>query len=246
MAHENLHLQVEVEIDGTQLSNVSNLVLDQKLDWHHTFELRSPLDAIEGERAISLNSSQNFVGKEIKIVLKSQTGSAQLNLFKGIVTSVNLSRHGGAAADLVIKGHSSSILLDDGPGCSTHLEKSIKQIVQTATAQYPVNMISVKNSPSPDPMLHYHAQYNESTYNFLARLANTHGQWFFYNGVEMIFGKPEGASPIELNFGHDLASFDLSMKVMPLLFEANGYEYVQQATLKKSSDRSIEGQNPLG
>ncbi|MFN0030920.1 MAG: phage baseplate assembly protein V, partial [Flavobacteriales bacterium] len=42
------------------------------------------------------------------------------------------------------------------------------------------------------------------------------------------------------------ASFDLSMKVMPLLFEANGYEYVQQATLKKSSDRSIEGQNPLG
>ncbi len=246
MAHENLHLQVDVEIDGTRLTNVRSLMLDQHIDSHHTFEVRTPLDAIEGERAINFNTSTNFIGKEIKIALKSQSGDAQLNYFKGIVTNVNLSRHGGAASDLIIKGHSSSILLDDGPNCSSHLDKTIKQIVQTTTAQYPVNLINIKNSPSPDTMLPFHIQYNESTYNFLSRLANTHGQWFFYNGTDMIFGSPESGAPLELFFGHDLSTFDLSMKVMPLKFEALSYDYVKKEGLKKPSTQSVAGQSSIG
>jgi type VI secretion system secreted protein VgrG len=247
MAHENLHLKVEIEIAGAQkISIVSSLEISQTMEWHHTFEFKTALESIEGERAINLNSSQNLIGKEIKIALISQDGGEQLNFFKGIVTNVSLSRFGGNAADIVVSGHGSSILLDDGPSCSSYLEKPLKQVVQTVTGPYPKNLLSIKNSPSQDPMLPFVAQYNESTYHFLGRLASVYGQWFYYNGTELIFGSQLSGPAIELNFGHDLESFDLSMKVMPLNFETNSYDYVQQKALKKASSQSVQGQSALG
>lgn len=247
MAHENLHLQVEIEIEGfKKLSNVTSLTIAQRMDWHHTFEVKAPLETIEGERSITLASGQNFIGKEIKIALKSQAGDNQINFFKGVVTNVSLSRHGGNASDMVISGHSSSILLDDGPNCSTYLEKSLKQVVQSLTGQYPLNLIGVKCAPTVDPMLPFVAQYNESAYNFVGRLANTFGQWFYYNGTEMIFGAPAAGETIELFFGHDLESFDLSMKVLPLNFELAGYDYIANKGLKEASSQSVEGQSNWG
>ncbi len=247
MAHENLHLVVEIEIEGfKKLSNVTSLNIAQRMDWHHTFEVKTPLDAIEGDRSITLSAGQNFIGKEIKIALKSQSGASQLNFFKGIITNVNLARHGGNASDMIISGHSSSVLLDDGPSCETHLEKSLKQIAQAITSQYPMNLINVKVSPTIDPMLPFVAQYNESCYNFLGRLANTYGQWFYYNGTEMIFGGASPGDTVELNFGHDLESFDLSLKVTPLKFESSSYDYVQNLTLKDNSSENPEGQNNWG
>lgn len=247
MAHENLHLQAEIEIEGSpSLTNVSSLNMAQRMDWHHTFEVKMPLSAVEGERAITLESSQDYIGKEIKIALKSQGGTDQLNFFKGIVTNVSLSRHGGNASDLVISGHSSSILLDDGPNCTTHLEKSLKQVIQSVGAAYPSNLVSIKCSPTVDPMFPYLTQYNESTFNFIGRLANLYGQWFFYNGTELIFGAPAAGSPMEMSFGHDLESFDLSMKVLPLNFETGSYDYVENTAVKTESGQSVQGQGNWG
>lgn len=247
MAHENLHLSAEIEIEGQKsFSNIISLNIAQRMDWHHTFEVKLRLSVVEDDRAISLDSSQQFVGKEIKIALKSQGGSDQLNFFKGIVTNVSLSRHGGNASDLVISGHSSSILLDDGPNCSTHLEKSLKQVISMVASAYPTNLISVKCAPTVDPMFPYQTQYNESAYQFIGRLANTYGQWFFYNGTEMIFGAPAGGQPIEMSFGHDLESFDLSMKVIPLSFETGSYDYVNNEALISEASTSGISQNNWG
>jgi|JI9StandDraft_2_1071091.scaffolds.fasta_scaffold12942_3 type VI secretion system secreted protein VgrG len=247
MAHENLHLVVEIEIEGfKKLENASSLVITQRIDWHHTFEIKIPLEAIEGERSITLSAGQDFIGKGIKIALKTQQRSTQLNFFKGVVTNVNLSRYGGNASDMIICGHSSSILLDDGPTCASFLENSLKQVVELVKAQYPVNLLSFNCSPTVDPRMDFLAQYNESNYNFIGRLAAQHGQWFFYNGTQMIFGAPPSEDIIELFFGHDLESFDLNMKVVPLNFEASGYDYVQNTNLKESSSQSVQGQNSWG
>ncbi|MDZ4822259.1 MAG: type VI secretion system tip protein VgrG [Flavobacteriales bacterium] len=243
MAHENLHLKVEVEIDGAgkKLDTISHLSIVQRIDWHHTFEIRASLESVEGDRKYTIDKSKDFVGKGIKIGLKAQQGSSQLNFFKGVITEVSLSRYGGAAADLLIRGFSPSILLDDGPHCASHLEKPLSQIVDATTQGYPVNLLAMKSSPSPDTMMPFAVQYNESAYNFLGRLANSHGQWFYYNGSEMIFGKPDGKSKADLFFGHDLSNFELSVKVSPLKFEAHTYDYVKNEQLKQASSNAVPG-----
>jgi type VI secretion system secreted protein VgrG len=248
VAGDNIHIKVEVELDNSQLIEpVSSLKLSQRHDWHHHFEVVAPLETIEGRQQMSLDKSNNFIGKSIKIAIKSQDASKQFNLFKGVITEVTLSRFGGTSSSIVIRGYSPTILLDDGPSCAAFLDKPLKQIVQTVTSVYPMNLLSVKNSPSSNPKLPFIVQYNESAYNFLGRIGNTQGQWFYYNGTDLIFGKLESEDTVPMKFGHDLKSFEASVRVSPLKFKGHAHDYINDEPLySQSSSESVSGLDNWG
>lgn len=244
----DIYVKAEVELDGSHIvTPISSLKLNQYSNWHHSFEVRASLDTIEERQQISFNRTHEFIGKMAKIAFKTQDGNKQYALFKGIITEVNLSRYGGSASDVVIRGYSPSILLDDGPHCVGFLSKSLKQIATAVTSQYPMNLVNPKISPSSDPKISYVAQYNESAYNFLSRLASIYGQWFYYNGTELIFGKLDNPSPLTLSFGHDLMSFEAAMRVAPMKFEAYSYDIKNQDVFKvDSSGEKIAGLDNWG
>ncbi|MCC6599670.1 MAG: type VI secretion system tip protein VgrG [Crocinitomicaceae bacterium] len=236
MAQDNLHTSVEVELDDSfVVSPITQISISQRVNWHHSFEVKASLESMEGQNQNNLSKTQAFIGKSIKIALKDQRGDEQFNLFKGIITEVSLSRYGGAAADVVIRGYSPTILLDGGPHCASFLDKTLKQIVSDIAGAYPVNFLKTSVKPSPDPKLSFVTQYNESAYNFLGRMANAYGQWFFYNGTELTFGSLPASDTIKLNFGHDLSTFSSSMRVVPLKFEATAHDYIQSEFLSASS-----------
>jgi len=242
------HIQTEVELDGSQsIQLISSVVINQYSNWHHNFEVRGSLDNVEGENAISFNKSHKLIGKSIKIAFKADNSDEQLNLFKGIITEVNLSRYGGTAADIIFRGFSTSILMDDGPHCMSFFEKPLKDVVSTLTGKYPQNVLNSKVKPTKNPTIPYIVQYNESAYNFLSRLASVYGQWFYYNGIELIFGGMESTEPVELSFGHDLTSFQASLRVAPMNFEAYSYDYVTNKVLKApSSGATVAGLDNWG
>ncbi|MBK8566764.1 MAG: hypothetical protein IPN76_26385 [Saprospiraceae bacterium] len=206
-----------VEIDGKPISPISSLIVHQPLNGHHSFEVRCPLS--EKEKSLSDAGSAN-VGKEIKIDLASKNSKST---FTGLVTGVSLSKHQGTAMEIVYHGYSPTILMDDGQHCQSFEEKTLDKIAKEVCGKFGV---SLNADPAYKNPLHYFVQYRETAFSFLSRLASLYGEWFFYDGSGLCFGKAPKPSPVELIFGRDLYSFDLGLNVAPIKFKQLGYDHI--------------------
>jgi len=72
--------------------------------------------------------------------------------------------------------------------------------------------------------LPYSCQYKETHYNYLARLAAAYGEWFFYDGRCLHFGKPATfEKPIRLIYGKDTSSVELKMSALQTGMKHYGY-----------------------
>ncbi|PAM96095.1 type IV secretion protein Rhs, partial [Flavobacterium sp. IR1] len=109
--------------------------------------------------------------------------------FSGIVTKIKTrkSRFEDLEETLFISGHSCSILLDDGLKCNSFHNKSLNDIVTEAKAGYDIDL---NIFPFYKNILPYTVQYNETTFDFLNRLAKRYGHYFYDNGRVMVFGAP--------------------------------------------------------
>jgi len=61
-----------------------------------------------------------------------------------------------------------------------------------------------------DASLHYSVQHRESAYQYASRLAAQYGEWFYYNGKQLVFGKP-GTEELPLTYNFDLKEYHLSL-----------------------------------
>ena len=244
---EETHVKVEIELDGRKkIETFTSITIAQKHNWHHTFELSLALDDVEGQDKTGFEQSRNFIGKGIKISISSMSGSDTYNQFNGIITDISIARHSGTGADVVFKGYSPTILLEDGENTRCYAEKSISQIVAEVTKGYPKDL-SVKSSPSPDTKFDYLVQYRETNFAFLTRLAEETGKWFYYDGKDVQFGKLNSANKVSMKLGNDLSTFDLGLHVKPLKFTDNSYDYVNNSVIKvPSSSIKVSGLDALG
>jgi len=222
-------VNVNIEINGRTISPISYLAIHQPLNGHHSFELRCPVQ----ERDQLLANTSDACGKEIKIDINSGSGRSDVkNFFKGYVTGVSLSKHQGATNEIIYYGHGPTLLMDDGAHNQSFEEKSLDKIVKEVTGKYG---ISAKVAPAFKSPIPYTVQYRETSFHFLSRLANQYGEWFFFDGTDLHFGKPPTPAAIDLVFNRDLFSFDLALNVLPTKFKWMAYDEVGHKFPESSS-----------
>lgn len=237
---------VELE-GGQQITRFTQLRLEQHLFGHHEFHLQLPVEAIEGEGNYLLNQSKQLIGKTIKLVLESdQILDTQGPPFLGIITSIGLVRSFGSSNDLLIKGRSTTALLDNGRNIRSFSEKNLEEIVNSVISEYPGNMLSAMIKPAHTTVIPYLVQHKESDFQFLMRLANYYNEWMFYNGNEIVFGSPEWAEPIPLLLGRDLYDFQLKMTLHPINYATQFYNYEKSEVYQRiSSDSRVSDYDPV-
>lgn len=229
------YVKVEVDIEGgKQIKTVNRIAISQYHNWHHTFEVGLPLEDIEGQDKTGFSQTRNLIGKNIKITLSKVNGGETFNQFNGIVTDISIARHSGTGADVIFKGYSPTVLLDDGENSKCFNGKSVSQIVGEVARGYPKEL-SVKANVSPDTKFEFVMQYRETNYAFLSRLANETGKWFYYDGKEVQFGKLNNTNKVDLKLGNDLSHFDLGIRVKPLKFNDSSYDYLNNSVVKVQS-----------
>ncbi len=235
------HVKTNIELSGQKkISVFKELNIHQDSNLHHSFDLRLPLQDVEGNGIVNLQKSKDFVGKPIKIEIipeKNSKQTDQFNQFNGIITDIKISRYGGNTSDLVISGYSPTLILDDGPNTRSFSEKSLSQIINEVIKPYPKNDLICKVNFSPDPILTFLVQYNESNFNFLQRITHKLGHWSYYNGRDFILGNLESTDPIELNVGQDLLNFELGIKLRPLNYKATSYQFEENKSIEHSSSQ---------
>lgn len=214
--------QIQIQIEGETLTRFSKLVINQKVHTHHRFSVLQPLPKEFVSEAIE--KAQNYVGKSIKISIKSTNMSTTSPMvFNGIITEAQMVRTAGASGGIIINGFSPTILLEGTPNITSFGDKSLTDVVNEVLGKYPGDKLKPSVKVDKDASLPYTVQYNESDFAFLCRMAQKKGQWFYYNGEELMFGR-QASKDFTLEYGRTLHSFNIEMRAKSLGFEYVGYD----------------------
>ncbi|MFD2907374.1 type VI secretion system Vgr family protein [Flavobacterium ardleyense] len=225
--------KISITIGGETLTRFSKLVINQKVHTHHTFSVLQPLPKEFVNQAI--DKAQSYIGEPIKVEISASSLSTTAPLiFNGIVTEAQMIRTSGAAGGIIINGYSPTIVMEGMPKTLSFSDQSLGDIVKKITSNFGQKELQPTVKVTNDSPMHYTVQYRESDFGFLARLAQKRGQWFYYNGEELIFGQPTSKN-FTLEYGRSLHSFNIEMRTKPLGLEYIGYESSSAETQKANT-----------
>lgn len=229
----------EITLDGKSVNHCNSITLTQGFNTHHTFELVLDQDTLGTLGSHDLHDYQDYIGKGITISFGERHASD--NLFHGLVTEVSLQQQEGAWGKLLLKGSSPTCLLDSGSNYASYETKNLKNIVNECIKNTSQGDIKLISKPRHTDNIPYMCQYNESGFSFLNRLSAEYGEWFFYDGTALCFGKPAKQSNIDLIYGINISAMNFSMRVLPV--NACQYSYLAQddEIVTASSPDQVEG-----
>lgn len=227
--------KVQVSIDGTMLSSFKSLRLHQSINDHHAFEVLLDNEIGEIPKTHSLNKSANWLGKKLSIFL----GEKQ---FVGIIAQVGMQRVDGASF-LRVSGYSTTYLLESDAHFASWNEKTLEAIVSELTEKAGVQ---ARIKPEKTSKLEYECQYQESNFGFIQRLAKQHFEWLYFDGLNLVFGKPELETPITLDTQSDLQALDICVQTGARALSAYSHQSGANNTLNASSPDEPTGLNNLG
>ncbi|MCV9930472.1 phage baseplate assembly protein V [Flavobacterium sp. LS1R49] len=218
-----------IKIGETIIKNFSDLKIIQEIHNHHTFSLKVRQDVLVEEFKSVMPVSKKLISEEISIEIKAIPDLSDLMIitnpqdyimqFYGIVTKVKMQKStvNDVEEMILIKGYSSSIIMDSGAESDSFKKMTLADIVNKVKSDYEIDM---EVFPYYKDNLPYTVQYNESDFNFLNRLAMRYGQWFYYNGRIMVFGSPGGSGGTpKLAYGINMKDFRYDIKLTPTLFK---------------------------
>lgn len=234
-------LRVNISIEDTPILHFGSFTLKQQFNGHHYFELRFNHDQIGLPGMITLEKSRGFMGKNLCAEFGLPGSKEQT--FIGKVTRVELCQSHGYHGILIVSGYSPTILLDRGADLGSYLGKDLAAIVKKATEDTPANDLNIQVQPSRTQPVDYLIQYRETDFAFINRLSAEYHEWFFYDGVNLHFGKPEKQEEVALVYGRDLHSLQYGMNIAPLQYNRFAYKPSEDQLLQSSS-RADGGNHP--
>lgn len=239
----NIPLIKEISIEDKTIAHFSSFTLVQGFNAHHYFELRFNHDQMGQPGLITLDESREFVGKTLSAIFGYTTSSLQK--FAGIVTKIELTQSNGYHGVVIVSGYSPTILIDRGPDLGSYLGKDLSEIVKLATNDTPANDLRIITNASRKTPIDYVIQYRESDFEFLNRLSGEYYEWFYYDGENLIFGKPESQKEVPLFYGRDLHSLCYGMEVAPIKNKRFAYNPKQDEMLLGETSGNADGRPDL-
>lgn len=228
--------KVTLEIAGIPMPSFVQLMLKQSINEHHYFEITLDIQAIEAYGVEIPETSKDWVGKK---VIMDFGGT----VFVGVATMVGLHRSGGTHGNIKVTGYSSTFLLESDHTCASWCNKSLSDIVKELTDKAGVQALV---NPETKSKLEYECQYEETNFRFIQRLARQYQEWLYYDGQNLVFGKPQAGSTTKLTYGEELSVLDVCSQTLARPIKGSSYHSVNDQTYNGQSPDTAAGQNTLG
>lgn len=228
--------KVTLEIAGIPMPSFVQLMLKQSINEHHYFEITLDIQAIEAYGVEIPEASKDWVGKK---VIMDFGGT----IFVGVATMVGLHRSGGTHGNIKVTGYSSTFLLESDHTCASWCNKSLSDIVKELTDKAGVQALV---NPETKSKLEYECQYEETNFRFIQRLARQYQEWLYYDGQNLVFGKPQAGSTTKLTYGEELSVLDVCSQTLARPIKGSSYHSVNDQTYNSQSPDTAAGQNTLG
>ncbi len=212
--------QIAIKINGKTYEDYlfSNISLIQKVQHPNELSfLMSRKTPEESEGDLRFSISGELLGKPVSLYVEIIRGDEKGEIhtdslsFSGIIFNAGLQRKNSKSGlDIEVIAYSPDYLLLDHPHCFSYEKKTLKDIVTQTIKPYD---IPVKISPAMSEEIPYTVQYNESNYSFLSRLASRFGEWFYYNGEELVFGRSDRGKSQKLHFLFDVRNYQYRLDI---------------------------------
>ncbi|WP_223607066.1 type VI secretion system Vgr family protein [Chryseobacterium sp. OSA05B] len=225
----NRLVKLSLVVEGKIIKFYKHFRLKQSAQRHHEFTLILAHDALGDRQTHTLEEANKFLGKRLTAVIsyKDIENSPERN-FVGIITKVAFSQEKMSLGNIVLSGYSPTVLLDGAPH------------VQSFGGAQPVNMgiiaeevikqgidksrFDIRIDTNDYSQIIYSSQYDETHYNYLARMAEAYGEQFYYDGEVLHFGKlPPQNKPIKLFYGSNADDIKVELKAVHTKPEFYGY-----------------------
>lgn len=224
----NRVVKLEVVIEGKTIAHFKHFTLQQSAVKHHHFSLTLAHDSLGNVENYQLEEAQNFLGKRLTVIFKYKDveGGPERN-FVGVITEVGFSQEKGSLGNVVLKGYSPTVLLDAAPHIQSFggaqaisLNRIADQVIKEAFSS---NKFDFRVDAQYGD-ISYSSQYEETHYNYLARIAEAYGEQFFYDGEVLHFGKlPPQEQPVKLIYGSSVTDVSIKMKAQHVNPSFYGY-----------------------
>lgn len=228
--------KISISIDGNPLHSFLQVMLKQVINDHHYFEISFDIEVGEAYATHSLEKAQNWLGKKVII----QMGD---NTFIGTAAYVSLHRSAGNHGYLLLTGYSNTFLLESDLNCASWLDKTLANIVSEVCEKAGVTALV---SPEYTEKIEYECQYRESNFDFIRRLARQYHEWLYYDGKQLIFGKPALGASIPLIYGRNLQSLDISIQALARPLAGQSYHSSDGQKFESTSPDAPKGLSALG
>ena len=217
------------------------LQLHQHSNAHDEFTIVVADTAVDSFKGYVLENSKNLLGGTLSIHFHRY--GAVVQQFTGVISKIiNKKNKGGGYGDLYIMGHAPSILLENGKDCQSFENKTLEQIIKQATSEYgDEGKIQVEGGVNTKKEIPYVVQYKESDYQFISRLARRYGEFFYYNGTQLIFGN-KAQNTVEVEEGGELVNVEFELLIKPQKFRYLSYN-IDKGDLQERPSYSVKTQN---
>lgn len=242
--------KIEIRIDGEVFEDYvfSDIHLVQELQKPNEFRfLMHKKELVEDEKDIRFSLSRELLGKNVEYFLTTirddENGNSENDTleFIGIIFNINILRENmKAGAVIEVTAYSPDYLLLDNSHCYSYESEQLKGIVSKILEPY---NIAIQNNPRMEENVPYTVQYNETNYAFMSRLAFRFGEWLYYNGKELVFGKIEKKKTLTLHLGYDVLNYQYRLDMEHLNFTHAHHNYLDYENTKNEgytfTDRSM-------
>jgi type VI secretion system secreted protein VgrG len=230
-----------IEIEDQKIEYYTSVFIRQGFNAHHEFAIRIKYDVLEKIGSFSLANDQKLIGKSAVIKLQQANTLEDAYEFRGLICEISMEQSNNFSSDLVLKGFSPSILLDNGPHLHSFYKKTLKDIAGKLTESVSDFNCKVNVAPQYKSPITYICQYRESSFHFLNRLSADFGEWFYYDGKDLFFGKPSSSPNVDITYGEDVHNIQLSLRILPTNFSHFSYVSKDDKLLSVDAPANVDG-----
>lgn len=241
----NRLVKLSLVIEGKVIKYYKHFKLTQSARKHHEFSVTLAHDALGDRQTHTLEEANKFLGKRLTVVISYRDiDNSPERTFVGVITGVGFSQERMSLGNIVLTGYSPTILLDGAPHIQSFggaspvnmgiiANEVIKQGIDTSR-------FDVRVDTNDYSQIIYSSQYDETHYNYLARMAEAYGEQFYYDGEVLHFGKlPPQNKPIKLTYGSSANNIKVELKAVHTKPQFYGYNSSKNEKLT-SGDTPIQ------
>jgi type VI secretion system secreted protein VgrG len=238
----NRVVKLDIVVEGKSVKHFKHFQLKQSATRHHEFSLMLAHDSLGNAENHNLEEAQSFLGKRITVIFKyKDVEEGPERSFVGVITEVGFSQEKGSLGNIVLTGYSPTVLLDAAPHIQSFgggQEISLNSIADQVIKEGLGNGKFDFRVDARHGNVSYSSQYEETHYNYLARIAEAYGEQFYYDGEVLHFGKlPPQEKPVKLTYGSSVNDVKIKMKAQHVNPSFYGYNSSKNEKLTTGSSK---------
>ena len=188
---------------------------------------------LKTEQDVAFAVSNELLGATVRLQVNTNRRDHSGNVcseeldFEGVICNLTSQRDTMSQGMLIqVTAYSPDYFLIDNPHCCSFENKPLSSIIREAVDE-PTYKISLQLDPKMSKTIPYVVQYNENTYQFIARLAQRYGEFLYYEDNKLVFGKVDAKPAVTLHPDTDVLSYHYDLAMDHPHFVHGHHEYIE-------------------